>query len=126
MQVHVPGGGAIAGRPLPQMLLEGGDAGLQDAAFAVTALSDEEIARIPKGPDAPGWSEFDSDLLRATDELLDDSFISDATWKKLEAHYETRQLMDLVFAVGQYKLVSMALNSFGVQLYPGIEGLPSR
>jgi len=31
-------------------------------------------------------------------------------------------MMDLVFAVGQYNLVSMALNSFGVQLDPGLEG----
>ena len=38
----------------------------------------------------------------------------------------TEQLMDLVFAVGQYHLVSMALNSFGVQLDEGIQGLPQR
>ena len=30
--------------------------------------------------------------------------------------------MDLVFTVGQYNLVSMALNSFGVQLDEGLEG----
>jgi hypothetical protein len=32
--------------------------------------------------------------------------------------------MDLVFTAGQYKLVSMALNSLGVQLEDGFEGLP--
>ena len=31
-------------------------------------------------------------------------------------------LMDTVFTVGQYTLVSMALNSLGVQLDPGLEG----
>jgi hypothetical protein len=30
--------------------------------------------------------------------------------------------MDLVFTVGQYNLVSMALNSFGVQLDQGVSG----
>ena len=30
--------------------------------------------------------------------------------------------MDLVFTVGQYHMVSMALNSFGVQLDDGVEG----
>jgi hypothetical protein len=30
--------------------------------------------------------------------------------------------MDLIFAAGQYKLVSMALNSLGVQLEEGFEG----
>jgi hypothetical protein len=28
--------------------------------------------------------------------------------------------MDIVFAVGQYNLVSMALNTLGVQLDPGL------
>jgi hypothetical protein len=30
--------------------------------------------------------------------------------------------MDIVFTVGQYNLVSMALNSFGVQPDPGLPG----
>ena len=32
-----------------------------------------------------------------------------------------QQQMDLVFTVGQYNLVSMALNSFGVQLDDGVD-----
>ena len=34
--------------------------------------------------------------------------------------YDTQQLIDVVFTVGQYTLVSMALNSLGVQLDEGI------
>ena len=78
-------------------------------------LADEEIARIPRGPDAAGWSEVERLLLRATDELHADAFIGDATWAALSAHYDVQQLLDLVFTVGQYNLVSMALNSLGVQ-----------
>jgi alkylhydroperoxidase family enzyme len=89
-----------------------------------SGLSDEEIDRIARGPDAPGWSDLDRALLRASDELHDDQFVSDATWAELSAHYDTQQLMDLVFAVGQYTLVSMALNTLGVQLEPGAPGLP--
>lgn len=87
-------------------------------------LSDEEIQRITEGPDASGWKELDTLLLRATDELHDDAFVSDATWQALEGHLSTEQMMDLVFAVGQYNLVSMVLNSLGVQLDDGIEGFP--
>jgi len=65
-------------------------------------------------------------LLRATDELHEDSFVSDASWTALCEHYSTQQLMDFVFTVGQYHLVSMALNTFGVQLEPGVKGFPSR
>jgi len=87
-------------------------------------LTDEEIQRIPKGPGARGWSHFDALLLRAADELHADQFIKDATWKGLADHYNERQLMDTVFTVGQYVMVSMFLNSAGVQLEPGFAGLP--
>lgn len=85
-------------------------------------LTDVEIERIKAGPNARGWNEPDTLLLRATDELRRDAFISDATWKGLIAHFDTKQLMDVVFAVGQYNLVSMALNTLGVQLDDGLEG----
>jgi alkylhydroperoxidase family enzyme len=85
-------------------------------------LTDAEIARIKAGPDAPGWTPFEAALLRAADELHHDSCIGDATWKTLAERYDDLQMMDVVFAVGQYHLVSMALNSFGVQLDPGVEG----
>jgi 4-carboxymuconolactone decarboxylase len=85
-------------------------------------LTDTEIARIKDGPDAAGWEPFDATLLRAADELHGDAFISDATWAALGKRYRTEQLMDVVFTVGQYTLVCMALNSFGVQLDKGVKG----
>jgi 4-carboxymuconolactone decarboxylase len=87
-------------------------------------LSDEEIGRIADGPDAAGWDPFDAVLMRAADELHDDYFLSDSTWEALSERYSSQQIMDVVFAVGQYTLVSMALNSFGVQLDPGVPGFP--
>jgi alkylhydroperoxidase family enzyme len=87
-------------------------------------LSDAEIARVIQGPDAPDWEPFDATLLRAADELHADAFLSDATWSALSERYRQEQLMDVVFTVGQYHLVSMALNSFGVQLEDGTPGFP--
>lgn len=95
----------------------------QHVIFARAAgLSDEEIARIKEGPDADGWSVFDATLLRATDELHSDAFVCNATWAALSERYSEQQLMDVVFTVGQYNMVSMALNSFGVQLDKGVGG----
>ena len=71
-------------------------------------MSKDEVRRIAQGPDAPEWSEQDRLLLKATDELHADAFVSDATWQGLSAYYNTQQLMDIVFAIGQYNLVSMA------------------
>ena len=89
-----------------------------------TGLTYEEILRIIEGPDAKGWDKFDSTLLRAVDELFYNSFISDATWNALAEKYNTHQLMDVVFTVGQYNLVSWALNTLGVQRDEGVGGFP--
>ena len=59
-------------------------------------------------------------MLTATDELRADAFVTDPTWQALAGLYSEQQLMDLVFTVGQYQLVSMALNTFGVQLDPDL------
>jgi 4-carboxymuconolactone decarboxylase len=85
-------------------------------------LTAVEIARISAGPNAPGWSAAESALLRAVDELHRDAVIGDATWAVLSDHFDTQQLIDLVFTVGNYNLVSMALNTLGVQLDEGIPG----
>lgn len=87
-------------------------------------LTDEEIVRITEGPEAKGWSEHERALLHATDQLRKDAFIHDDTWSTLAKTYSQEQLMDVVFTVGEYNLVSMALNSFGVQLDEGLEGFP--
>jgi 4-carboxymuconolactone decarboxylase len=87
-------------------------------------LTSDDVRRVALGPDAPGLDPFEAVLLRAVDELHANSFISDATWKALAARYDTQQLLDLVFAAGQYKLVSMVLNSCGVQLEEGYERFP--
>ena len=85
-------------------------------------LSDGDIKRIAEGPNAAGLDPFEATLLRAVDELHANSFVSDLTWKSLAERYNTQQLMDLLFAAGQYKLVSMVLNSLGVQLEEGFSG----
>ena len=84
-------------------------------------LTDDEIERIKDGPDAVGWDPFDATLLRAADELHDDACITDATWKMLSERYDERQLIEVPMLVGQYHLVSYALNSLGV---PRDEGVP--
>jgi alkylhydroperoxidase family enzyme len=83
-------------------------------------LTDEEIARIKQGPQAPGWSAADAALIRAADELHADQFISDAAWAELRRHFTEKQCMDVVFTAAQYTQVSMFLNTFGVQLEEGV------
>ena len=87
-------------------------------------LRDDEIARVPAGPDAPGWTAREAAVLRAADELRRDARVADPTWAELARHFDTPQLLDLVFAIGQYTLLAMALNSCGVERDPGVPPLP--
>ena len=82
-------------------------------------LTEDECQRIKAGADAPGWSPADAALIRASDELHNDHFITDKTWADLRAHFDEKQCMDVVFTTGQYTQVSMLLNTFGVQLDEG-------
>src|ERR1041384_2351751 len=85
-------------------------------------LNEDDISRISEGADAEGLDPFEAILIRAVDELHTNTFIGDSTWEALAARYSTEQILDLLFTAGQYKLVSMVLNSVGVQLEEGFEG----
>lgn len=79
-------------------------------------FGDADIANIKAGPKAAGLSAHEAALMQAADDLHENSVISDATWAVLAKTYSTEQLMDAVFTVGQYNMVSWALNSLGVPL----------
>lgn len=81
-----------------------------------TGLEDDEVARIAEGPDAPGWPPLDAAMVRAVDELIGEGAIADATWTALAGELDEQQLMDLVFTVGAYEVLAMALRSFDVEL----------
>ncbi len=87
-------------------------------------LNAEEIARIKNGPDDPGWTRREANLLRAVDELHVDQMLSDSVWNELQRSFDEKKLIEIIFLAGLYTLVSMALNSLGVQLDPGVEPDP--
>jgi len=79
-------------------------------------LTDDEIDNIKRGSTAEEWNSSDSLLLKTADELYCDSFITDETWKALHKKYSLEQIMDIIFLVGQYNMLAMFLNTFGVPL----------
>ncbi len=86
-------------------------------------LTQEEVERVQSGPDAPGWDPMDADLMRAADDLHAHASIQPPTWARLAARFNTQQMMDLVFLVGCYDLLAMAIKSFRTQLEPGVAAL---
>jgi alkylhydroperoxidase family enzyme len=85
-------------------------------------LTDEEIVAVAH--DAGGFTGREAALLRAADELHEDSTIGDATWAELAAHYDAGQLAELLFVVGQYTMLSMVANAAAVGLPAGLDPLP--
>ena len=83
----------------------------------------EEIAAICDGAESPVWDgkEADRAVLSAVDELYRNSRIGDATWATLSRHYDKHQLMDLVFTIGNYVMLSWAVSTFGIPLEDDVD-----
>ncbi len=87
-------------------------------------MTEEDILAVQEGPGSAHFSALEALIVRAADEVKSGSEISGDTWRGLKAHYTDQQMLDLLFTIGQYTLVSVALRSIKVQLEPGFEGLP--
>ena len=87
-------------------------------------LTDDEIVRVTEADISEGWPKRERTLLLVTDQLVAEHRLSDALWTALSADWSLQQTMDIVFTVGQYVLVSTALNTFQVPLDEGLEGFP--
>ena len=100
----------------------------QHVRMSAPDLTPEDHERIKQGATADGWSELESALIAAADELQSDAMIGNATWAQLARHLDTRQITDAIFTVGHYNMVAMGLNSCGVQREPGVvnfDGVPA-
>ncbi|WP_084532017.1 carboxymuconolactone decarboxylase family protein [Nocardia miyunensis] len=75
-------------------------------------LTSAEIDAVARGEAA---DEFERLVLSSVDELDEKSELSDETWAALAEQLDEKQRMDLIFTVGGYVALSMALNTFGVQ-----------
>ena len=80
-------------------------------------LTLEEIALVREFSEtAEEWQERDRAVLQAVDDLLDHNRVSDATWEMLGRHFDKRQKMDMVMAIGHYVMTSWAIASFDIPL----------
>jgi len=77
-------------------------------------LSDDEIAAVRDPRDGGDWTEVERALLRAADELHTSTDVTDATWSVLAAHYGRDALVEILFVVGQYTMLSMVANAAGI------------
>ena len=77
-------------------------------------LTDDEIAHVAGSIDDGTWAPTERALLEAADELHTDRDISDATWTALAEHHDGPALVEILFVVGQYTMLSMVANAAGI------------
>jgi len=81
---------------------------------ARAGLGREQIERVRQGPGADGWTERQSMLLAAADELHGEGEIDDALWARLAAELDEVELIELCMLVGHYEMLAMTLNTLRV------------
>jgi alkylhydroperoxidase family enzyme len=87
----------------------------EHAEYARAAgLADEEIALVARSLDEGAWTGAERALLSAADELGIDCDITDDTWAELTEHYDAPALVEILFVVGQYTMLSMVANAAGI------------
>lgn len=91
-------------------------------ATADAGFGEAEFAALAEGAPSRLWAPAEAALLRAADALFLDAFVDDVTWQRLVAHYDERQILDVIFMVSNYLMLAMGLNAFGVQLDEGYHG----
>lgn len=85
-------------------------------------LTDEDIEAVKAGAASPHWDEFHRDLMLLVDEMRDSYDISDELWGRLAAHFSPREMMDLIFTIGNYIMFSSVLNGMRARPEAGEEG----
>ena len=88
---------------------------VQHVEYARAAgLADDEITMVARSIEEGRWSDAERALLRLADELHDGCDVTDATWAILVEHYDEPALVEKLFVVGQYTMLSMVANAAGI------------
>jgi alkylhydroperoxidase family enzyme len=96
--------------------------GVHVAFFAErVGLSDRQVASLTHGDsgDACWADERDQLLIDMADALHDRADVDDALWARLSAHFDERQLLDLLLLAGWYHAISYVAGAARVALEPG-------
>jgi 4-carboxymuconolactone decarboxylase len=87
-------------------------------------ITDDEIAAVMSEAGDDGWPPVERALLEAADQLHAGCDIADATWGVLAESFEPPALVELLFVVGQYTMLSMVANGAGIEPPAGSDPVP--
>jgi alkylhydroperoxidase family enzyme len=100
--------------------------GVHVAAFGAAAGIDAATAEatVRAGADDPRWTPAESALLAAVDALCAGPALDDAGWRALRAHYDEKQCLEIVVAVGWYRLIATVCAGLALPLEPWAARFP--
>jgi len=88
-------------------------------------FTDDAIVAVGEGTAGTyAWTPVEAAVLDATDELVGNHVIGDATWARLSEHLDDRVITELIFVVGSYTCLAMVFNSAGIQLDDDLADFP--
>ena len=90
-----------------------------------SGLDESEIPALATEAADSTWSETDRLAITVTDELCAENDLTDATWAAALAEWGEQDLMELIFLVGNYRMLAGFLNAARVELDDGLEGFPA-
>ena len=84
-------------------------------------ISDLEIGRLTDAFDPAEWEPVEALIVQAAGELIRAARLSEETWNGLMPHLGAVQTIELIYAVGNYDLLAMIMNSTEMELEAGLE-----
>jgi WS/DGAT/MGAT family acyltransferase len=72
------------------------------------------VERVFDGPDAPGWTDRERDLISAVDSLVHKKDIDNALWQRLRKHYSEPRLVELCLLVGHYEMLATTISALRI------------
>jgi alkylhydroperoxidase family enzyme len=84
------------------------------AAAAVCGIGEDEISALAEAAAGHRWSVRDRALISAADDLCEANCVSEETWRSLTSFYDASDLVEILFVVGLYRMMSGFVNSVGL------------
>jgi alkylhydroperoxidase family enzyme len=82
----------------------------------IAGLQMDEINRVTKGGEASGWQPDEVALLNAADDCHGKSKLTDKTHEQVQAHFSSKQQLDIMVTIGMYKTLAMIIKTWDVPM----------
>lgn len=83
-------------------------------------MADAEFEALRATGSSSLWTGEEQAMIDAVDQLCEAGQIDDATWTTLARTMSTRELMDLLYAIGMFTMNAWAFNAMGIELEPDV------